>query len=389
MILKKNFYIKLYCVISIFFTYNVHAQKATTVIPYELYSGKMIIKMIINGQQERFIFDTGAGKSSLSAEFCKKQNLKITDSIKISDVTSNTAYYKQVKIDSLVTSDKKIKFDGLTAVIMPEPSPIRCFDAVGLLGSDMLAQTICIIDSKSKTITIIAGENPLKESFRYAHDFRHPSVLPIFNTYINGQELQVLFDSGSGSFMNLKQSDFERLKANGNAKLLKEGTGAKSFGISGKLDKAVNYQVYIPEMRIGPMKVANIVTETSNPPHTLLGVAFMQHAKMIIDYPNRRLYCLPYEQGVINPIFRQTNFSITVARGQLTVAHIWKDLEGQIADGDIITHINGIKTGVYNFCDVAAGVKELKEPGPKMMTIQTKDNRTVNIAYKVEEIKAP
>lgn len=71
--------------------FTVYAQQmVTTVIPYELYAGKMIIKMAINGKVERFIFDTGAAKSSLTTEFCRKYNLKAGDSVKITDATSNS-----------------------------------------------------------------------------------------------------------------------------------------------------------------------------------------------------------------------------------------------------------------------------------------------------------
>lgn len=367
---------------------NSFAQQISATIPYELYGGKMIIKMLLNGQEERFIFDTGAGQSSISAGYAKQYNLPAVDSIRLNDVTSTVATYKLTKLKSITTTDRKISFNGLRPVIMPDVSAIiDCFHVAGVLGSDMLSGTVCTIDARNKTITLTDGKVAPVESLRYSHNFSKEGHLPIFNVIVNGQELQILMDSGAGDFMVLKQADFERLKNAGVAQIRKKGRGGKAMGLAGEVENSESAQVYIPEMRVGPAKFADIITETSNPPFTLLGVKFMEHAKVTIDYPRKRVFYMPYEQVPVKPAYTETNFGITVKDNRLKITHIWSDLEGTIDDGDLITHINGIETGTYEFCDVIAGIPALRGTGPKLLTIKTQKGKIVEIEYKAQKIK--
>lgn len=366
------------------------AQQVTAVLPYELMGGKMIVKMQLNGKEERFIFDTGASLMSLSGEYCREHNLSVVDSILLNDSSGIKKYLKTTRVNSVYTPDKKMRFTEISSVIMNEPSPVRCYNVVGIIGADMLSTMICTIDAKTKTILLSTPDVPYQESLRYAQNFTKEGILPVFNVLINGEDIQVLLDSGSGAFVNLKQTDFEKLKANGAVTVLQEGKGAKSVGITGQLDYARDQQVYISEMRLGPVKVADVVAETSNAPYTLLGTRFMQYAKIVIDYAKQRLYYVPYEQGPIKTVFGQTKFGITVNKqGKLAVTHVWKALDGVVDVGDIVTHIDGKETETYDLCDIVRGIPALRTPGPKMLTIQRKDGKSVEVEYKAEVVKVP
>ncbi len=371
----------------ILFSLNLDAQRAYSVIPYEMYSGKMIVNLKINGKTERLIFDTGAAKSTLSSEYCRENNIEASSTMKLTDVTSTVATYPMTMISSIATLDNQFTFVSVPAVIMPEPSPLRCFNVVGLVGSDILAKTICTIDSKSKTITISTPEKPSPEPIRFALNLDQKSVLPVFNVLVNGVDITVLFDTGSGSFMNLKDIDFEQLKEHDAVQIMNRGSGAKSFGLANKVESSNANQVYIKNLRVGPAKFADIFTETSNSPHTLLGVKIMEYAKITIDYTRKRLYCIPYQQDTIRPLFKEPNFGLTIRDGKLIVSNVWKEHENLISEGDIITHINGVPTRTYQFCDIIGGVKEMYVPGPKILTIQTKDGNTLDLEYKIEILK--
>ena len=363
------------------------AQSTVAVIPYELTAGKMIIKMYLNEKEERFIFDTGASKTSLSTKYCQENNYIVVDSTLISDATSNTSYYKMTRIASLLTTDNKIRFTSIPTLIIPEPSPLLCLNVIGIIGSDILQNLICTIDPNSKTITLTTAEKPVAESLRYSHRFADNGFMPVFSLFLNGVETKVLFDTGCSSFMALRDKDFENMRKLNVIKIVKEGEGVTSIGLSGKLESISNYLVYIKDMRVGPVKFANVVTETSNTPLTLMGTSFLNFAKVIIDYPRRLLYYLPYSSEPITPVYKTTNFGLTIKDRKLVVTHIWKNLEGVLSEGDLITHINGVETGVYDFCDLYSGIKELRVPGKKMFTIRKKDGKTVEIEYIVENFE--
>lgn len=126
------------------------AQQVTAVLPYELMGGKMIVKMQLNGKEERFIFDTGASLMSLSGEYCREHNLSVVDSILLNDSSGIKKYLKTTRVNSVYTPDKKMRFTEISSVIMNEPSPVRCYNVVGIIGADMLSTMICTIDAKTK-----------------------------------------------------------------------------------------------------------------------------------------------------------------------------------------------------------------------------------------------
>ena len=76
------------------------AQQYKTVLPYRMVGGKMIVEMSINGSSRSFIFDTG-GRTALTSEICEELGLEVADSLQVTDVNSNQAFYPLVIIFSI------------------------------------------------------------------------------------------------------------------------------------------------------------------------------------------------------------------------------------------------------------------------------------------------
>ena len=72
------------------------AQQVKSVIPYRMVGGKMIVDMQMNGVSRSFVFDTGAGKTSLTGEVCDELGLATVDSMRITDVNSKQVAYPLV-----------------------------------------------------------------------------------------------------------------------------------------------------------------------------------------------------------------------------------------------------------------------------------------------------
>ena len=102
------------------------AQQYKTVLPYRMVGRKMIVEMSINGSSRSFIFDTG-GRTALTSEICEELGLEVADSLQVTDVNSNQAFYPLVTIQSLLTPDQKINFTNVPALKLSSPSPFECF----------------------------------------------------------------------------------------------------------------------------------------------------------------------------------------------------------------------------------------------------------------------
>ena len=352
---------------------TVGAQQVRSVIPYRMVGGKMIVDMQMNGVGRSFVFDTGAGKTSLTGEVCDELGLATVDSMRITDVNSKQVAYPLVMIESLLTPDNKINFSKVPAMRMPEPSPLVCFQVDGIIGSDVLAQLIVEIDGKAKTITLTSAENPSKVSLRRMLPFVQGKMPIVTLQAGRGNSLVCLFDTGCPGFLELKSSDFEALKDAAAFEVRAEGYGEGSFGIGGQAATASTYRVCFPQLSVGAAKFANVSSETSTPPYTLLGVKLLDYGKVTLDYPRARFYFEPYEEK-FDLTEKHYDMGLRVKDGELVVAAVWTGLKGVVEVGDKVTKINGKPTGTYDFCEsIINGIPELKEKKKTKLTVLTKD----------------
>lgn len=369
----------------ILFITIIPAQEKVSVIPYEVTAGKMIIKMNINGEEENFIFDTGASRTTLEGSYIREHKLVINDSALIKDINSIQQIYDVYNIESLATLDNSFSFSNVGALKVPEPSMFSCYDVAGIVGSDVLQDLICIIDTKLKTITLTDSKAVPKESLRYSHSFVSEGVVPTFMMQINGQFVSVIYDTGSSSFISIKKSDSDNLLQREAIDILNTGYGTLSVGVSGVILVDTIYRVLLPNVRIGPVNIKRAISETSNVPLTLVGTRMMEYVKTVIDYPRRRIYMIPYSDEPIEYIVRYPNFGITVKNGSLAIGHIWEEYSDIIEPNDIITHVNGEPAGTYDMCDIVKGIKIVSGLEPKTLTVKRKDGSIVEVIYKIED----
>lgn len=361
---------------------NTFSQQIKSVMPYKMLGGKMIVKMNIEGKAEDFIFDTGSEVTLLTTAFCQSNSLVISDSLKITDANNNSSYFKQTNIDVLATTDNKIKFNNVNPIVVDGKEMFDCYNVVGLIGCDLFGNNlICTIDSKEKTITLTSADKKSPESLRYVHNFKSNKNLPIIELLINGKSLNVLFDTGAGGFLLLKNSDFSNLESLSALEVLSTGSGERTMSVSGIEENHDQKRVKMEDMRLGLAKFKDVVATTGEAPFSLFGVKSIDYGKVVIDFPRRLFYYIPFTNVPVTPDYTLRDFDIQVEDGKLVVANVWSELASVISPGDPITHIDGKETGIYDFCEsITIGIEELKNKKSRL-TILTKENKSVELDF--------
>ena len=330
-------------------TVSLLAQQHKSVIPYKLVGQKMIVEMLVNGQPRPFVFDTG-GRNALTTEACQALGLSVTDSMKVTDANNAVSYCKTTRIKTLATPDRVFGFTNAPVLILDRIPGWECFEADGIIGSDLLAQTIVTIDSKSQTITLTTAEKAPAVSLRKMRPFVKDGFMPLISMQVApASNFTALFDTGCGGLLSLKKEDYEKMKGEADLKVTSEGYGEGSISVAGQAPRASSLRVKIPLLSLGSTKFRNLTTTTGTPPYTLLGVKVLEYGKVTIDYPRRRFYFEAYE--VENKIDNRTNnFDLTVKDGDLVVSTVWSSAKGKVEVGDKVIKINGKPIGKYDFC---------------------------------------
>ena len=214
-------------------TVSLLAQQHKSVIPYKLVGQKMIVEMLVNGQPRPFVFDTG-GRNALTTEACQALGLSVTDSMKVTDANNAVSYCKTTRIKTLATPDRVFGFTNAPVLILDRIPGWECFEADGIIGSDLLAQTIVTIASKSQTIPLTTAEKAPAVSLRKMRPFVKDGFMPLISMQVApASNFTALFDTGCGGLLSLKKEDYEKMKGEADLKVTSEGYGEGSISVAG------------------------------------------------------------------------------------------------------------------------------------------------------------
>lgn len=380
--MKVKFILLIFVFCIAVFGNTLNAQNVVSVIPYELMSKKMIVKLQVNGKMERFILDTGAELSMFTESFFNANNFQITDSISVSDANNRTFYQKLTVAKEIITPDKKVSFENVRMSLF-KGRMLECFDVAGIIGSDLLSKYICIFDSKKQTLTLTSTEKRSPESLRYSHRFVDKGVLPKISLMIAGSPVSVLFDTGAPSFIMLNRDVFNHLDSIHALQVIDKGSGATNTGFGGTQLNDDASKIKIDDLRIGLAKFSNLVETAHFVRTSLLGIDVLDYGKVVIDYSRELFYYIPFTNNVVELPYTPRMFEVELNYdGLLSVSVVWSKMEGLLSKGDLITHINGKPTKKYEICDgIKKGINTLIGKNPKVMTIKTKEGKVLEVAY--------
>lgn len=367
--MRKIGFILLFIVIaSISFAQGFKAE-----LPYEVIGGKMIVEVELNGIKKKALFDTGAAKNSITKSLMTELGLSVTATQEMTDVNNNKAEYSKTAIPEIKIPGSEMTFGGFEALVL-EGNPFECYGVEMLIGSEIFdGRVILEIDHKVKIITISTADQMPKASLRAVRPFSQQGYMPIFQVDLDGTLVNTLFDTGYGGFFLLDEKKYtdNKDKFNTISKTLSIGAG----GLAGKAESAISNRVAIERMSVCIAKFLGAVVETKVAPFSLIGVKMLDYGKVTIDYARKKIYFEPYEKEVICPK-PLNSFSMTVKDKKLVICDVWSDDENGIANGDLVTHINGKATPEVDFCQsVTVGIPQLKEKDRAVITVETKNGK--------------
>lgn len=345
------------------------AQSVNVVWPYEMIAGKMLVEVELNGTKMKAMFDTGAAKNTISEEIIDKLGLKVTSTQVVTDVNNTQREYKKTLINLITIPGSNLSFTKFETVIVPK-SPYDCYGADLLIGSEMFANLIVEIDDKAKTITLSTSDQQPQIGLRNSTEFLEKGYMPIIGVTMNGLSIKTLFDTGYGGFFKLEKNDYLKNKESFNT--IAEAISEGSVGISGKSAPSTSHRVLLKKMNFTSGKFLDVVVETATAPMSLIGTKMLQYGKVTIDYPRKRLYFEPYEKEVLIPK-PLNDYAFTIKNGKMVLTTVWSSVGEEVANGDVVTHINGKRASGFDFCDcILNGVPQLREKKESILTINGK-----------------
>ena len=315
------------------------AQRFRAIVPYVNEGGKLIVSLKVNGQQGRFLLDTGA-PCCVSHEFASRIGVKAGEMRTGEDSNGRAVQASLVSLDSLQLG--AVTFRNIQAMQWEKGNPTaQLID--GILGYNLLRMGIVKWDTRQRqfiftTLTEGLGLDPSRALPLLPNDY-----VPMVAVRLGKSDTDtVMFDSGAEGFYEMSNRQRERLtQSRSTARILATADGTLSMGASGI--EGVTTKHRIPQMEIARFRFADVATTTTDGTSSRLGSMLFNYGDVAIDFLRRAFYFLPHPLQKDPLKVYQPEWEVVptvTANGTIVAGIVW-NAKLPIHQGDRIVEING------------------------------------------------
>lgn len=328
-----------------------------TTFPYEELRGKMIVSAELNSKKYNFVFDTGA-PTAISSEIVEELKLNTRGDIEMRDQSSLSSNMEIAIIENLGLGG--INFKNTPAIILKDMTMFECLNVDGIIGSNILRNSVLQISAKDKSITLTDKAERLK--LRKKDSFEM-TVNPIQSTpyinvfYLNGKESaheSILVDTGMEGFLDLSVHVYKNaIEKVDIFKILSKSFGTYSAGVHGLAQESESYTILVPKLQIGKNYFTNVKTHTTTDYTSRIGTDVLKYGVMTLDFINKRFYLDPYDKNKVRDVSSKTwPIMFSMNENKMVVGIIWDEkLNGKVNIGDEVIKFGRYHYETMDFCE--------------------------------------
>jgi len=354
-------------------------QKYLSTIPYKDVKGKIIVEVLINNTNRKFILDTGA-TTTISESLFKELNPKLLGKVEVADQSGLKDSLNIISLTELKLKD--LVFKDIPAMVISKNPIFECFGVDGFIGSNLLRNSIIQFNSKDKTITLTDDPKTLNLKRKNSNDMELSAIQSNPFVWIKlrkGKSFaneKILFDTGDDGLYMLSIDAYKQISVQLDIfQKLAESEGSYSMGLHGTADTSQNYIVNIPELEVNNLKLHNVTAKTTYANTSRFGSEILNYGKVTLDYKNKKFYIEPlgnlYEVEVEKRIWAVDPI---VENEKLVVGIIWdKTVKDKINLGDQILKFDDIDFQNLDFCEIFRSSNKVNK---KSAVLHLKDVKT-------------
>ncbi|CAM4413044.1 Aspartyl protease [Pedobacter westerhofensis] len=357
-------------------SYNRGGTKSTNYfeeIPYQDINGKMIVKVKINGIDYNFLFDTGA-PMCLSSKILTAVNADKLQNNQVNDVNGNKASSPTVIIKDIALGN--LNFGGIPAVV-GVPDFFKCWNVDGILGSNLLRNSIIQINSQKKTIVITDLTEKLQLADKKGISLFLDTIqsYPVFKVQFSGNPtMRVNFDTGDNGLLSLSETSMDQLKKANVYETVTKGYGANQIGAFGLEKDNEKFLLKFPTFNIADVHLKNVMTVTSKGSGARLGSKMLNYGIVTIDFIHQKFY---FEGNAreIDLAEKQWPFQPTFNNNKMVVGLVWDEAGSSVALGEQIVEVDGTSFETVDLCDLLNKKSILEGKERSTITIRSRDGK--------------
>lgn len=337
-------------------------------IPYQNLNGKIIIEGQIAGKKHKFLLDTGA-PVAISKELADEIKAIPLDKSVIHDTFLRQDSIGIIQLNGIKLGD--VTFNGIPGITL-FPDFYKCYDVDGVIGSNLLRNSIISFDSKRHLIILTDQKNKLNLKPKNSTDLitnvgpqSDPQIKIVLK---NKLTLTIPFDTGDNNFLRLNDKTVTDLKQYALFDTLAKGYGASSMSLMGLQAPATKYLYKVASFSVGNGKFTNLATESSKEAIPAIGSKLLDYGVVTLDYIHGKFYFDAY-QSEVDLSEKQFPVKLVFADHKLLIGVVWDKADPLLKQGEQVYEVDGIDKSVTTLCDMLTSKPILEGKDKAVLTI--------------------
>lgn len=367
-------------------SFSVNAQTLNTggtkssgyhiILPCE-YESLPIVHVKIAGKDYRFLFDTGA-ITSIGEKVINELNPQHVDMMNVFDAEGRPDSLCVYSLPEIFLGE--VAFNDIPALQMKQGELNRCLAYDGVIGSNLLRNSVVRFSYPDKTIEVADNPKSFNLNQKYAqkmmvHSFQSS---PFIKTVLKDRRtanVELLFDSGMSGLYDLSLRHFHLFCDNKVfSDIIQQGRGSLVYTFYGMAPDTVLYRLRIPRLEIGKLKYENVPINTTVHDDSRIGIEWLRYGVATLDYKNEKFYFEPYPEATTDLFRKKFPISPIPQGNKLIVGAVWNEsLNDIISLGDQILSIDNISFENMDECELF--VNEFNFDGKDSCLFKIKDKQ--------------
>ncbi|MES2829760.1 MAG: retropepsin-like aspartic protease [Bacteroidota bacterium] len=356
-------------------------------IDYESSDGTPVVKVIIGGKTYRFILDTGA-PNVISKELLEKLP---PANINRNGFKKEAVWDASDKVDSLnIITLSGIKlgnvvFDNIPTLVMNDQFLFDCYRFDGVIGSNMLRNSIIQISSKTRKLILtdqpekLQLKNKPSDSLYLDYAQSTPSVF-VNMMDIDTVDMPMVFDTGDRGFFSLALNHYKVLEKGQIFKVLGKSTGSTGVSAHGIERDTTLYNLRARELRLHGALFKNTSMLTTPAEESRIGAKLLNYGVVTLAYSTRKFYFEPF-QSAVDLLIAPFPVMLGFKKDKVTIGTIWDEkLKDRISVGDSVLALDDQDISRFTLCDLVKATTIFDEKNEILLTLK-------NLEGKVNKIK--
>ena len=325
-------------------------------IPIEYVREKILIPVVINGENKKFLFDTGA-TLIISEQIQSKMKNKKYGKIKVTDIYKRETFQTCVKVEEIQIG--KLIFQNTPSLVLDQETSglLSCYQYDGVIGSNLLRNCIFQLDLEKKILILTDKIENLNtrnafQTLLKTLDKQNSPFLEI--NFDNKIKFDAQFNTGNADFISISKEISDKSLKAGISKVINYGFATTTN--SSETYKTKIERIMFDNIQFRDAKISNFVSYVYFYDNTYnhVGVELAEYGTVTIDFINKRFYFAAKETKQFYKYQKTIGFNVTFFEDQYLIISVMK---GSPAEK------NGLKNGYqvlkFNDLDVSKPSSEI------------------------------